>query len=302
MSRRTLPPNRRVGPPRHGPVSAPAELDPRAYEDEGAPPEGKPAPRARRPIDRAKLVANARAAMGVVVTVGVAVACVFGMVRYTRTSPRFSIRTVDVHGAVRRTKDDVARTAGIDLGQNLFATNLDVARARLLADPWIERATLRRKLPGTLDLEIVEREAAAVVAVGGELVLVTRDGEPFKKLEQDDPYDLPVVTGIGESAFGADREGAIRDVKKALDLVADYERVGLASRLRPEEVRVGADGEMVLVVGREGIELHLGKGPFRTGLELGKRVLDEVAMRRAEARVVFLDNQARPERVVVRIR
>ena len=39
----------------------------------------------------------------------VAAACVWGLVRYTRTSPRFAIKNVEVVGATHRSQDDLAR-------------------------------------------------------------------------------------------------------------------------------------------------------------------------------------------------
>ncbi len=56
---------------------------------------------------------------------------------------------------------------------------------------------ITRELPSTLKVEISERDAVAVAAIGDRLYLVTSEGEPFKLLESEDPTDLPVVTGIG---------------------------------------------------------------------------------------------------------
>jgi len=91
-------------------------------------------------------------------------------------------------------------------------------------------------------------------------------------------------------------------IKKALDLVSDYEHVGAAKQLPVQEVHIEDDGALVLSVGKDAIALRFGKGPYRQSIDQASRVLGELAGRRAQASVVFLDNEAHPERVVVRMR
>jgi cell division protein FtsQ len=251
---------------------------------------------------RARWKEGLRLAAGVVVTVAAALACVWGLLNYTRTSPRFAVRSIDVHGMSRRSPEDIARLAGITMGQNVFLTDLEAARTAILNDPWIEQASLRRKLPAAIWVEVVEREAAALVAIGPDLYLATRQGEPFKKPEPGDPYDLPVVTGIRTDDVVKDRSATIGAIKRALDLVADYDHLGPSKSLPVQEAHIEDDGGLILSVGKDVIQLHMGKGPFRQGLDQAIRVLAELANRRAQAAVVFLDNDAHPERVVVRMR
>ena len=256
----------------------------------------------RRRISRARVTEVLRMAAGVVLTVAAALLCVWGLVRYTRTSPRFAIKAVDVRGSSHRTPENIARTAGIAPEQNIFTTDLDAAQTRLLDDPWIERVTLRRKLPSMIIVDIVEREPQAVVALGSDLYLSTRQGELFKKLEPGDPYDLPVVTGIDPDELAQDREAAAALLRRALDLVADYEHAGPAKTHPVQEAHLEDDGAIVLVVGKNATALHLGRGPYRQSIEQASRVLAELQHRKAQASVVFLDNEAHPERVVVRMR
>ena len=54
------------------------------------------------------------------------------------------------------------------------------------------------------------------------------------------------------------------------------------------------DGSLVVFIGKEAIALHLGQPPFRDKVEQAGRVLNEVARRKANASVVFLDNLAHP--------
>jgi cell division protein FtsQ len=298
-----LPPNRRVpNRSRARIVEAPEErvtLDP-VHDPADA--TGFEAGATLPAMGRRRYLDALRVAAGVLVTVAAALACVWGMLRYTRTSPRFSVRTIEVHGGSRRSPEDIARLGGIVRGQNIFTTDLEAAKVGILADPWIEQASVRRKLPSTVAVEVVEREAAALVAVGPDLYLSTRQGELFKKPEPGDPYDLPIVTGTRSDDIVSDRAAAVAMIKKALDLALDYEHLGAAKFLPVQEVHLEDDGALVLSGGKDAVALHLGKGPYRQSLEQASRVLGELAGRHAQASVVFLDNDAHPERVVVRMR
>ena len=62
------------------------------------------------------------------------------------------------------------------------------------------------------------------------------------------------------------------------------------------------NGGFTLVVGRSATELVLGGPPFRRKLEQAARVVAELEKRGAKADTIMLDNDPRPERVVVRMR
>jgi cell division protein FtsQ len=242
-----------------------------------------------------------RTLFGVAVVIASSLGVAWAARRHITTSPRFAVSRIDVVGNERRSADAIAAESGIAVGANVFVLDLDGARARLLADPWISEATLARRLPGTILVQITERKPAAIVAMG-DTFLATADGDPFKRLEAGDPTDLPIVTGLREDAYATDREGAMRSVRRAIDLAAEYDRGQLARRSPLEEIHVDSEGAFHLVVGRSAMQLVLGGPPFRRKLDQAARVVAELDKRGSKADAIMLDNDARPERVVVRIR
>jgi cell division protein FtsQ len=241
-------------------------------------------------------------AAGVSVVLAASIAVGWGAQRYATSTPRLAVRTVLVDGAHRRSAATIASEAGIAVGQNIFTVDPTRAGALITQDPWIERATVTRKLPSTLSVVVVEREAAALAAIGGELYLATRDGDLFKKVGEGDPSDLPVVTGIPAAQVVSDRRGVVLSVKRVLDVAEELGRAGVTRRYPLQELHLEKDGSLVATVGREAIALSLGQPPYRDKIEEASRILNEVARRKANASVIFLDNDAHPERVVVRMR
>lgn len=279
-------------------VRRPKEAPPPPETPAAAPaPEGGVVAKAPSAVSRAL-----GAVVGFVLIVGIGGAGVYGARSYVHKSPRFAVTEIVTSGGKRRSSEDLAAIAGLAKGQNVFSADLEKARTRLVADPWIKEASLGRQLPGTLVLRVVEREAAGILATGDGTYLVTREGEVIKTLEDGDPTDLPVVTGVTLAQVADDHEGAARVVRGALDLAADLERSPIGPRSPVEEVHVEKTGDLTAVIGKSGVRLAMGAAPYRRKIEQATRVLAELDRRGAKPGTIMLDNDGRPERVVVRMR
>jgi len=66
-------------------------------------------------------------------------------------------------------------------------------------------------------------------------------------------------------------------------------------------VHLTPGGEVVLMVGQKGIALHLGVGPWDKKFAMAERIFAKLQAQRSTPSLVFLDNRAHPERVVVRV-
>jgi cell division protein FtsQ len=136
----------------------------------------------------------------------------------------------------------------------------------------------------------------------GDVYLVSEDGAVFKRAGQDDPVDLPVITGVDRQRFTRDRGFRTSVLLEAVALLSDYRGAGLWRREPVDEVHVEPDDGLSLYVGADATYVRLGHGPFRAKLRRLRTVLDELGQRGARAAYVYLDNQRRPDRVTVRIR
>jgi cell division protein FtsQ len=239
---------------------------------------------------------------GVAIVVCASVAVAWGAHRYALTTPRFAVRSVEIEGNRRKSDAQILELAGLSPGTNLFAIDLSGAERRLLEDPWIKQAKITRQLPGTLQIHLGEREPAALAVIGGLLYLLTPAGEPFKQVESGDPVDLPVVTGIEPAELGRDRARAVERLGTAVQVLRHYERIPMSQAFPAQEVHLTDGGDVVLTVGKQGVTLHLGKGPWRKKLLMASQVETALRHQGQVPGIVFLDNEAHPERVVVRMR
>jgi cell division protein FtsQ len=248
-----------------------------------------------------RVVSVARTLLGAALVVGLSGGVAWAVRRHIVESPRFAVSEILVTGQRQRSSETLLEEAGLAKGTNIFTVNLDRARARLLADPWISEVHLARRSPGTIWVEVTEREIGALVALG-QTYLVSREGMIFKRFELGDPTDLPIITGLDPDNVADDRPLAEATLRRALDLASDYERTPIGQRASLQEIHVTSEGGFTLVVGKEGLTLVLGAPPFRKKLEEAGRVIAETDRRGSRASVVLLDDEARPDRVVVRTR
>lgn len=192
--------------------------------------------------------------------------------------PAFRVTRIVVHGNARISAGEVAALVESLRGQNLFTADLSAARARLLRSPWLVDASLRRLLPSTIVVSVVERVPIALGRVEGRLYLVDADGVVIDEYgPRYASLDLPVVDGL---------------VSRGPSGAADAGRAALAARLlralgtRPElagrvsQVDVSDEHDAVVLLDDDPARLHLGEDRFverlQTYLELAPRLRERL--------------------------
>lgn len=82
------------------------------------------------------------------------------------------VQTVAITGNKRLGVEEIIKIAGIPLGDNIFKINLGDVRRNLESNPYIEVLSVSRILPDTIDIQIHERIAFAVISVSeGQVVI-----------------------------------------------------------------------------------------------------------------------------------
>jgi len=89
----------------------------------------------------------------------------------------------------------ILNMAGVQTGSNIFRLPVRAIRRRLEAHPAIERAEIRRRLPGTLRIEVVERPIEAVMARGAGWLFVDSKSRLFE-CSDCSGEGLPELVGV----------------------------------------------------------------------------------------------------------
>lgn len=106
----------------------------------------------------------------------------------------FRLEDIRITGRSRTQTEHILAALEIKRGDNLLALDIDRAKERLEALPWVRSAVVERRLPNTIRLNVVERRAVALWQRDGRFVMLDLGGteipdniEAFR--------DLPIVVG-----------------------------------------------------------------------------------------------------------
>lgn len=189
-----------------------------------------------------------------------------------------AVNRVIVQGNHRLSVGDIDALIGDVRGESLLLVDLHRFQTRLLDSPWVQSVTLRRILPSTVDVRIVERDPVAIARLGQQLYLVDGTGVIIDEYgPQYGDLDLPIVDGMAAPVSEGGR-------------AIDPGRAQLAARFlsalagRPElrravsQVDVSRESNVVVLLGDDPAQLYLGDQQFverlRTYLEI-RPTLDE---------------------------
>ncbi len=218
---------------------------------------------------------------------------------YVTHSRHFAVARVRVGPTAHVSAEALVARANVPLGVNLFAVDRDEVARVVSQEPWVARAHVRRELPSTLMIDVVEREAACAVAFGA-LYLADADGNVFKRATPDEAAGLAVVSGIARDDYLAQPERAREQLKQALRAIAGWRAQG--SRPPLGEVHVDRIAGVTLYTDA-GVGVRVGVVDESLPARLGR--YDAVAAALQEggeaARLVYVDNRARPDRVTVKL-
>jgi POTRA domain, FtsQ-type len=153
-------------------------------------------------------------------------------------APDLEIDRILVEGNERLSEGEILELIEFEEASNIFTLDLDETKRKLLRSSWVKDVELKRMLPATLTLEIVERSPVAV-AVLSDPYLLAEDGTILDQLPPFyDMAKLILVRGLANDTGGVEAERAALAGRMAEALLADERLSLLVSEL---DVTDGAD-------------------------------------------------------------
>lgn len=201
----------------------------------------------------------------------------------------FRIQTIQVTGNLTLSGSDVLAAAGLGAGDDLLALDLDVARERLLALPRLREARLRRRLPGTIVVEVTERVPCVVVRADRDL-LADAEGKIVAPASFAEAAGLPVLKGV-ETAGGAVTARGAADLAAGIELVAAIRAAGFPALAAIDHIDLQDPNDAVIVPVAGRPLVHAGRGDAVLRLRRWRAVAPDMAQRWPELEYVDLRAQ-----------
>jgi cell division protein FtsQ len=178
-------------------------------------------------------------------------------------APALRIERIVIHGNHQLSQRDVMGLLHGLRDSNVMLADLDGWRKRLLRSAWINEASLRRELPGTIDVTIAERDPLGIGRINDKLYLVATDGVVIDAFSPKyAAFDLPLIDGLHTGPHDAD--GLMVDESRAAlaaDVLHSLQRSSdLAGRV--SQVDVSNDEDAVVLLADDPARVHLGHEQF----------------------------------------
>ena len=125
------------------------------------------------------------------------------------------------------TPEPLLRAAlGISKGDPILGFSLDVVRRNVERLSWVEQATVERRLPDTVVVQLVEHRPFAIWQNQGKFVLIDHDGHVVTNEDVAHFRDLPLVVGSGAAAAATPLIVALMDHPDLMARLVAAVRVG----------------------------------------------------------------------------
>ena len=115
------------------------------------------------------------------------------------------VDTIKVGGNNALEKGEVLTIAGLNPGEHLWFADIGGAKARLLKDPMIKDAQVKRIYPDTISIIITERKAVAAIVSGGTVAVIDADG-CVMEISARVPENMVEIYGVSSSGFTAGQD------------------------------------------------------------------------------------------------
>src|SRR5207237_9216406 len=107
------------------------------------------------------------------------------------------VEKITVRGNERLSRGEILAVLNGCRGESLVWTDLDRWRRRLLASPWVRDAALRRSLPSTVEVLVLERQPIGIGRINTDMYLVDERGVVIDQYgPQYADLDLPISDGL----------------------------------------------------------------------------------------------------------
>ncbi len=110
------------------------------------------------------------------------------------------VQNVDIRGRANTPEPLLRAAIGVSKGAPILGFSVAAARANIERLAWVEHATVERRLPATIVVQLQERRPFAVWQNQGKFVLIDRDGQIVTDDNVTQDGRLPLVVGPGAPA------------------------------------------------------------------------------------------------------
>ncbi len=181
--------------------------------------------------------------------VGVGVGTWEGYRRFLRMQ-YFRVAEIRVEGNLQVATAEVAASLGVTPDTSLLEVDLSALSQRVLKNPWIKEASVRRRLPLTLTIHVVERVPEAVF-IADRRYLLSADGVILAELDNEDLPTLPTLRAATRRRVRPGDRILSSEMAQGLAVWRQFQLANAVQGERAHEIVMGGDGSYTVNLGQQ---------------------------------------------------
>jgi cell division protein FtsQ len=204
--------------------------------------------KATRHRNRRILVVLSKIALALVLITGVVLGVRYSAKHFFFENPDYQLSQIDFQTDGTLQRDQILKTAELREGVNIFGVNLTQLRDRLQKLPQVDEVQVIRKLPGEIDIHVVERKPVAWITSEKQILdpfasefafLVDARGVLMKEKKLLTEYlGLPSITGCTSESLEPGKTVGSLEAKSALELLRLSTASFMQTRFQVQEIDV----------------------------------------------------------------
>ncbi|MFZ7104956.1 MAG: cell division protein FtsQ/DivIB [Peptococcaceae bacterium] len=170
-------------------------------------------------------------------------------------SPFFAIKDIKVVGNRLLETEKIVNLSQVKTGQNLMELDKKDIGEKVAVHPFVKEVEIKRRLPNTLEIKIIERDPVGLVVCSDGFIQVSEEGHFLALVNDIGEYSLPVISGISlDQLPGPGQIINNPGLQMALQIVKNCQRSLLKNIA---EINI-ANKKHILAYTLTGIEIRLG--------------------------------------------
>jgi len=171
--------------------------------------------------------------------------------------PYFRVAEIQVEGNLQVAAQDIVGSLGLKPETSILEVDLPALTQRVLQNPWIKEASVQRRLPLSLTIQVVERMPEAVF-IADRHYLLSADGVILAELGEDELPTLPTLRAPTPRQVDVGERILTSEMVQGLSVWRQFQLANALQGERAHEIAIAGDGSYVVNLGQRmpAIRLH----------------------------------------------
>lgn len=211
---------------------------------------------------------------------------------FALNSQFFHIKQINIKNNKTLNKEDIIKQSKVTGNTNIFKFKISDIESNLKTNQFIKTAIVKRKLPSTLNINIVEREKIVLFQYISMYLVIDKEGFIIEHLDSNDKK-LPTVTGFNTNFTEINESIFSKEENKNLSIfINDAKSLHLLSKMDTIDKDFSNDINIKL---KNGIFVAFGTlNNVKYKLDLLKEILDDVEAKEIKADKIIMNRGSHP--------